>query len=92
MAWQIVEDDDIAWLELGNEELLEKGAELLAVDRPVERARRDEAVLAQRAEDDRGLPMAPRNRRDQALAARASAVECQSARKRPPRIGEQKGL
>ena len=75
MARQIVEDDDVAGLELGNEELLDPGAELLAIDRPVERARRDQTVLPQRADEGRRLPMAPRNRRDQALAARASAVK-----------------
>ena len=75
MARQIVEDDGVAGPELGNEELLDPGAELLAVDRPVERARRDQTVLPQRADEGRRLPMAPRNRRDQALAARASAVE-----------------
>ena len=75
MALQIVEDNDIAGAQLGNEELLDPGAELLAVDRPVEGARRNQTVLPQRAEEGRRLPMAPRNRRDQALAARASAVE-----------------
>jgi hypothetical protein len=43
---QIVEDDDIAGLELENEERLDPGAELLAVRRPIERARRDETVRA----------------------------------------------
>ncbi len=75
VARQIIEDDDIALLEFGNEELLDPGAELLAVDRAVEGARRNETVLPQRADEGRRLPMAPRNRRDQALAARASAVE-----------------
>jgi hypothetical protein len=53
----------------GNEELLDPGAELLAVDRPVECARRDETVLPQRAYEGRRRPMAPRNGRDEALAA-----------------------
>ena len=72
IARQIVQDDDVAALELGNEELLGPSAERLAVDRPVERARRDETVLPQRADEGRRLPMAPWNRRDEALAARIS--------------------
>ena len=47
VAPQIVQDDDIAGLELGSEELLDPGAELLAVDRPIEGARRNQTVLPQ---------------------------------------------
>ena len=75
MAWQIVEDDDVALLEFGNEELLDPGAEGLAVDRAVERARRDQTILSQRADEGRRFPMAPGNRRDETFAARASAIE-----------------
>ena len=75
VARQIIQDDDVALLELGNEELFDPSAELLAVDRAVERARRDETVLPQRADEGGRLPMAPWNRRDEPLAARASAVE-----------------
>ena len=68
---QIIQDDDIAGLKLGNEELLDPGPELLAVHRPIEGARRDETVLPQRADEGRRLPMAPWNRRDKALAAQS---------------------
>ena len=47
----IIQDDDVALLELGNEELFDPSAEALAVDRAVERARRDETVLPQRADE-----------------------------------------
>ena len=83
VARQIVEDDDVAGLELGSEELLDPGAELLAVDRPVERARRNQTVLPQRADEGCRLPMAPWNRRDEALAARGSAVEPGHLGRRP---------
>ena len=63
VARQIVEDNDVAWLKLGNEELLDPGAELFSVDRAVEGARRDETVLPQRADEGGRLPMAPGNRR-----------------------------
>jgi hypothetical protein len=75
VARQIVQHHDIAGLEFRNQELLDPSAELLAVDRPVEGARRDETVLPQRSDEGGGFPMTPRNRRDEALAARASAVE-----------------
>ena len=51
VAWQIVQDDDVAGLELGKEELLDPGAELLAVDRPVgsaQGATRPSATAARR--------------------------------------------
>jgi hypothetical protein len=72
---RFVQHHDIAGLELGNQELLDPGAELLAVHWPVEGARRDKTVMPQRADEGGRLPMTPRNRRDEALAARASAVE-----------------
>ena len=59
VARQIVQDDDIARAQGGNEELLDPGAERLAVDRPVERARRDETVLPQRADEGGRLPNGP---------------------------------
>jgi hypothetical protein len=71
---EVVEDDDVAWLEGGDEELLDIGAKALAVDRAVEQAGRVEAVVAQRGEEGRGFPMAVRNLGDQALAARRPAV------------------
>ena len=75
MARQIVQHHDIAGLELGNQELLDPGAERLAVHWPVEGARRDETVMPQRADEGGRLPMTPRNRRNETLAARASAGE-----------------
>jgi len=53
---QIVEDDDVARLERGDEELFDIGEEALAVDGAVEQARRVDAVVAQGGEEGRGLP------------------------------------
>ncbi len=47
VAAEIVHDDDVAGLERRDEELLDIGAEALAVDRPVEDAGRIDPVAAQ---------------------------------------------
>ncbi len=57
MAAEIVHDDDVARLKLGNENLLDIGAEAFAVDWAVEQARRGEAVAAQGAKECQGPPM-----------------------------------
>jgi len=46
VAAEIIYDDDIAWLKLRNENLLNIGAEAFAVDRAVEQARSGEAVAS----------------------------------------------
>jgi hypothetical protein len=68
---EIVEDDDVAWLEGRREELFDIGAEAFAVDGPVEQAGRIDAVVAQRGEESRGLPAAMSNLVDDALSFRA---------------------
>lgn len=69
MRAQVVEDDDVARLERGNEELFDIGAEALAVDRAVEQTRRFDTVVAQSGQESRSLPVAVRNLVDQTLAA-----------------------
>ena len=66
---EIVEDDDIAWLEGGDQELLDIGEELLAVDGAIEEARRIDAVVAQGGQEGECTPSAMRGAADQALAA-----------------------
>ena len=56
MAAKIVEDDDVAGLEGGNQLLLDVGPEALSVDRAVEDARCSEPVAAQGAEKGQGAP------------------------------------
>jgi hypothetical protein len=51
---EVVQDDDVAWLKGGREELFDIGAEAFAVDRPVEQAGRFDAVVAQRGEEGSG--------------------------------------
>ena len=75
MGAEIVEDHDIARLEGGREELFDIGVEAFAVDRPIEQARRFDAVVAQRGEEGRGLPAAMRNLVDETLALRRPAAQ-----------------
>ena len=56
---------------IGDELLLDIGAEALAVDRPVEDARRGEPVAAQRAEEGQRAPVAMRGEAAQALCPSA---------------------
>ena len=72
---EVVHDDDIAGLEHGHELLLDIGAEALAVDRPVEHARRGEPVEAQRAQEGQRAPVAVRGEAAQALASRPPAPQ-----------------
>ena len=60
---------------IGDELLLDIGAEALAVDRPVEDARRGKPVAAQRAEEGQRAPVAMRGEAAQALASRPPAAQ-----------------
>lgn len=75
MRSEIVHDDDIAGLEHRHEQLLNIGTETLAVDRPVEDARRRQPVAAQRADEGQGAPVTVRRKTAQALAFRSPAAE-----------------
>ena len=72
---QIVEHDDVVGLEGRDQELLDIGEKALAVDRAVEHAGRLDAVVAQRGEEGRGLPVAVRDLGDERSSARRPAVE-----------------
>ncbi len=64
---EIVEDDDVAWFEGRNQELLDVGEKALAVDGSVEQAGRLDAIVAQGGEESRGLPVPVRDLVDQPL-------------------------
>jgi hypothetical protein len=53
-----VHDDDVAWLKLRNENLLNIGAEAFAVDWAVEQTRSGETVAAQGAKESQRPPVA----------------------------------
>jgi hypothetical protein len=75
VAAEIVDDDDIAWLERGDEHLLDIGEEAFTIDRSIEHARRVDAVDAQRADEGQRAPMPVRRPADEALAARIPAAD-----------------
>ena len=71
---EIVKDDDVAGLESGDEDLLDIGQEPLAVDRSIDQERRVDAVMTERGEESRCLPMAVRDLVDQPLASRRPSM------------------
>jgi hypothetical protein len=85
MRAEIVEDHDVARLQRRREELIDIGAEALAVDGSIEQARRVDAVVAQGGEESRGLPLALRDLVDKALSFRRLAAK-------PCHIGLRPGL
>ena len=68
VAAEIVDDDDVAWLEGGDEDLLDIGQEALAVDRSVEQPWRIDAVMAESGDEGQRLPAAVRDARLQPLS------------------------
>ena len=68
VAAEIVHDDDVAWLKLWNENLLNIGAEAFAVDRAVEQARCSKAVAAQSAQEGQCPPVTVRREAAHPLA------------------------
>ena len=69
-------------------ELFDIGVEALAVDRSVEQAGRFDAVVAQRGEEGRGLPLALRNLVDEALSLRGPAAQTGHVGLRPGLVDE----
>ena len=75
MATEIVHHDDVARPQHTNELLFDIGAEALAVDRPIEHARRSESVTAERAQEGQRSPVAVRRKAAQPLALGAPAAQ-----------------
>lgn len=57
MAAEIIEDDDIAGLERGDQELFDISEKALAVDRSIDHDWRVDPIMAQRCEEGQRLPM-----------------------------------
>src|SRR3984893_4953182 len=58
VAAEIVENDNVAWLQRGDEDLLDIEAEQLAIDRTIDDPWRVDPVVAQGGEEGHRLPMA----------------------------------
>jgi hypothetical protein len=74
VAAEVVGDDDVATIERRHEELLNPGGEGDPVDRPVDDAGGDDAVVSQAGEGGQRLPVPVGNLGQKWLAARAPAV------------------
>jgi hypothetical protein len=72
---EIVHDDDVATCQRGNQHLLDIGKERLAVDRSIEHARGDQAILAQAGYEGGGLPVPMGYCINQSVAHRGPAIE-----------------
>src|SRR5690606_71223 len=72
---EIVENDDVAGREGGQQELLDPSGEALAVDGPVEDERRVDAVAAERGEQGERAPVAMRHFVEQRKTAPRPAVQ-----------------
>lgn len=75
VAGQVVHDDDIAGLEAWGENLLGVGLECSAVHRSIQHHGGAQAAQAQAGDEGGGLPVSPRDRREQAFAAPGAAAE-----------------
>jgi hypothetical protein len=89
---EIVEDDDVAWLEGRDEELLDIGAKAFAVDGSVEQAGRINPIVAQRSEECCGLPVALRDLVDEPLPFWRPAPKAGHVRLRPGLVDEDQAL
>ena len=75
VAAEIVEDDDVTGWEGRNQELLDLGQELLAVDWAPEETRCIDPVMTQGGEEGERAPTAMRRLADQPVAARTPAAQ-----------------
>ena len=85
---EIVENDGVTRREARDKTAVEVGEKDVAVHRPVDDERGDDAVLPQAADKGRDLPMAMRDAPDQALAAAATATHRGHVRARAGLVDE----
>src|SRR5665811_2457734 len=83
---QIVHDDRIARLQLGDEKLLDIGQKHFAIDGTVNDAGRDHAALPQSSDERRDLPVAMRHCIDQPLATDCAPIAPDHVRRGPSLI------
>src|SRR3984885_7656155 len=90
MTAEVVHDDNVAWREDREENLLDVSAEACAIDRSVDDAGRGEPVATQRRQESERLPFAERRFGDEALTSGASAVGARHVGFGPGLIDEHK--
>jgi hypothetical protein len=74
VAAEVVHDDDVAWLQLGRQHLLDISLEGDAVDRPIENQGCHHPCRAQAGNEGRGLPVGMRDGGTQALTPGSATV------------------
>jgi hypothetical protein len=72
---KVVQDDDIAGMQRGDQHLLDISAEDVRVDRAVEDLGRVDPVMAQRSEEGHGIPVAKRGLGEHAMTALTPASQ-----------------
>ena len=92
VAAEIVHDDDVAWAQRGDEDLLDIGSKALAVDRPLEKPWRVDPVMAQGGQEGRGLPAAVRDLGDERSAARRPSPQRRHVGLGPGLVDEDQAL
>src|SRR5690348_722195 len=89
---QIVHDDDVAGTQGRCQHLLAPGSKDLAIHRPVEQHRGDEAVEGQAADEGDGLPVPVRDGGAAALALRGPAAQARHVGREPAFVDENQAL
>ena len=74
MAAEVIDHDDTARLQFGDRELLDPGGEALAVDRAVDNARGDDAIVPETGNEGQRLPMPVRHLVSQRLTLGVPAM------------------
>jgi hypothetical protein len=72
---EIIHDDDVAWSQRRDEDLVNVLAEGLAIDRAIDEPRRLDTIMAKGSEEGHGRPAAMWHLRREALTARAPAAQ-----------------
>ena len=90
MAAEVVHDDNVAWRENREENLLDISEEACAVNRSVDDAGRGEPVATQRRQESERPPFAERRFGDEAFASGASAMGARHVGFRPGLVDEDK--
>ena len=70
MATEVVKDHDVILAQGRDQNLLDAGAESLAIDRPVDHPRGGDRIMAQGGDERQGVPVPEGSLADQTLAAR----------------------
>ena len=92
VAAQIVEHDNVALDECRDQDLLDVGAEDLAVDGSIDHPRRIDAIMPQGGEEGHGLPVTLRDMRLQTLLSRTPAAQRLHIRLHPRFVDEDQTL